>query len=182
MDYYAADPSAIDFLLEKATPFHRIWECACGAGHLSKRLEELGFDVVSTDLVYRGYGRGGVNFLECSDPFDGDILTNPPYKYAQEFAEKALELVPEGRSVWLFLKITFLEGKKRWELFSRGELKSIYVFSQRISCFRNGVVTKASDSPAVCYAWYRFEKGYSGDTKLTWIKTPKDDSAQETLF
>lgn len=34
-----------------------VWECACGEGHISKVLESHGYDVVSTDLVYRGYGR-----------------------------------------------------------------------------------------------------------------------------
>ena len=34
-----------------------VWECACGEGHISKVLESHGYNVVSTDLVYRGYGR-----------------------------------------------------------------------------------------------------------------------------
>ena len=58
-DYYATDPRSIDCLLEKAHPQKDIWECACGEGHLSKRLMELGFNVRSTDLVYRGFGSGG---------------------------------------------------------------------------------------------------------------------------
>ncbi len=58
-DYYATDPRSIDYLLEKAHPQKDIWECACGEGHLSKRLMELGFNVRSTDLVYRGFGSGG---------------------------------------------------------------------------------------------------------------------------
>lgn len=58
-DYYATDSRAIDYLLEKATLDHNLWECACGAGHLSKRLIELGYNVKSTDLIYRGFGKGG---------------------------------------------------------------------------------------------------------------------------
>lgn len=58
-DYYATDSKAIDVLLEKATLSHNLWECACGEGHLSKRLTELGYNVKSTDLVYRGFGVGG---------------------------------------------------------------------------------------------------------------------------
>ena len=34
----------------------------------------------------------------------GDIITNPPYKYALEFIEKALELIPEGNKVAMFFK------------------------------------------------------------------------------
>lgn len=57
-DYYATDPKAIDYLLEKATLNRNIWECACGEGHLSKRLTELGYNVKSTDLIDRGLGGG----------------------------------------------------------------------------------------------------------------------------
>lgn len=64
-DYYATDSIAIDALLEKATLNHHLWECACGEGHLSKRLTELGYDVVSTDLIFRGFGTGGGGFSQC---------------------------------------------------------------------------------------------------------------------
>lgn len=58
-DYYATDPKAIDKLLEVETPFSVIWECACGEGHLSERLKQYGYTVYSSDLINRGYGRGG---------------------------------------------------------------------------------------------------------------------------
>lgn len=62
-DYYATDPKAIDYLLEKAMLDKNIWECACGAGHLSKRLIELGYSVKSTDLIDRGFLGGGYGLL-----------------------------------------------------------------------------------------------------------------------
>ena len=58
-DYYATDSIAIDALLSKTALSHNLWECACGEGHLSKRLSEYGYDVKSTDLIYRGFGEGG---------------------------------------------------------------------------------------------------------------------------
>lgn len=60
----------------------KIWECSAGQGHLSERLTELGYEVRSTDLIDRGYGEGGIDFLQTTEMWDGDILTNPPYKYA----------------------------------------------------------------------------------------------------
>lgn len=80
-DYYATDPNAIDRLLEVAGDdaiFEKVWEPSCGEGHLSKRLEEYGFSVLSSDLVDRGFGTGGVDFLQTSKQWGGDILTNPP--------------------------------------------------------------------------------------------------------
>ena len=62
-DFYATDPKAIDLLLEKEKFSDLIWEPACGQGHLSKRLEQNGYEVLSTDLIDRGFGIAGVNFL-----------------------------------------------------------------------------------------------------------------------
>lgn len=118
-DYYATDPVALELLLEKESFQHNVWECACGEGHLSRVLEEHGYDVLSSDLVDRGYGIWPVDFLQATQIFDGDIITNPPYKYAREFVEHALELVKDGSRVAMFLKIQFLEGKSRRELFDK---------------------------------------------------------------
>lgn len=51
--------------------------------------------------------------------WDGDILTNPPYKYEKEFIEHAMTIIPDGRKVFMFLKLQFLEGKARGELFKK---------------------------------------------------------------
>lgn len=172
-DYYATDPVAIDVLLKDGNVklSEEVWECASGSGCLSKRLKHYGYSVLSTDLVDRGYGTGGVDFLACTEMFDGDIITNPPYKLAQEFIQHALELIPNGRRVFMFLKIQFLEGKKRRKLFDSGCLKTVYVSSSRILCAKNGDFENARKigGSAVSYAWYEFEKGYKGGTTIKWI-------------
>lgn len=61
-DFYATDPIAIDKLVKVMQLPQKIWECACGTGCLSQRLKDFGHDVVSTDLVDRGYG-GGKQFF-----------------------------------------------------------------------------------------------------------------------
>lgn len=55
-DYYATEPKAMELLLAEENFSPIIWECACGERHLSKALEEHGFEVISTDLIYRGFG------------------------------------------------------------------------------------------------------------------------------
>ena len=167
-DYYATDPAAVDYLLQLATPSRNIWECACGEGHLSKRLIELGYKVFSTDLIYRGFGMGGVDFLRDFRAWDGDILTNPPYKYAKEFCEHSLEILQPGSRAYMFLKLQFLEGKARRELFETKQLKTVYVSSSRILCAKNGDFNLVQSS-AVAYAWYEFEKGYDKDPVIRWI-------------
>lgn len=172
-DYYATDPFAIDVLLDDAgfKPSHNIWECACGTGHLSEKLKARGYSVWSTDLINRGYGDDNFDFLTYSKPWHGDIITNPPYKYAKEFIEHALELVDEGDRVVMFLKLTFLEGKNRKALFVNNPPKTIYVSSSRIPCAKNGDFDnlKAGGGSAVAYGWYVFEKGFTGKTQVEWV-------------
>lgn len=165
-DYYATDPRALELLLEKESFDHEIWEPACGEGHLSKVLEKKGYHVVSSDLIDRGYGCGGIDFLKCQPTFDGDIITNPPYKYAKEFVEKALELVPTGHKVAMFLKLTFLEGNGRRDLFRNNPPECVYVSSARLNCGKNGVFEGTS---AVAYCWMIWRKGYNGPTILKWF-------------
>jgi len=167
-DYYATDPTAIDDLFAVEKFSDRIWEPACGEGHLSKRMEHFGKGVYSTDLIDRGFGHGNVNFFDVVRPLlCTDIITNPPYKYAQEFIEKALELT--GNKVAMFLKLTFLEGKKRKFFFAKYPPKTVYVYSYRKNCAQNGDFMKFPQDKAICFAWFVWEKGFKGDTIIKWI-------------
>ena len=117
------------------------------------------------------YGKGGVDFLECKEKWDGDIVTNPPYKYAQSFIEHGLELVKPGNKVFMFLKLQFLEGKARRKLFDTKQLKTLYVSTSRILCAKNADFAgmKAGGGGVMAYAWYEFQKGYNSDPIIKWI-------------
>lgn len=164
-DYYATQPIAIEWLMKLENLNTNIWECACGEGHLAKPLIDKGFNVKCTDLIDRNFGEGGVDFLKQTEIFNGDIITNPPYKYAQEFIEHALELVEDGNKVCMFLKVQFLEGKSRRKMFEENPPKTVWVSTSRIQCGKNG---QFKDS-MVAYAWYVWEKGFKGNTTLKWF-------------
>lgn len=170
-DFYATDPEAAELLLKLESFSEKIWEPACGEGHLSKVFENAGYQVKSTDLIDRGYGESGINFLEYNGFWDGDIITNPPYKYAQKFVEKSLSIIPEGNKVAMFLKIQFLEGKKRGKLYKESPPKTVYISSSRILCAKNADFQKMIDGggSAVAYAWFLWEKGFCGDTIVKWF-------------
>ena len=174
-DYYATPPDAVKELLKREKFNTYIWECAVGGGHIADVLKEYGYKVKSSDIIDRGYSDTEIaNFLlteRDKNDFSRDIITNPPYNRAQEFIQHALELIPSGRRVFMFLKIQFLEGKKRRELFDSGCLKTVYVSSSRILCAKNGDFENARKigGSAVSYAWYEFEKGYKGGTTIKWI-------------
>lgn len=172
-DFYATDPKALELLLKEERFSKNIWECACGAGHLSEVLKAHGHTVRSSDLIDRGYaGTELVNFLSTqdnqSDNARCDIITNPPYKFAKEFAEHALDISPVGTKVAMFLKLQFLEGQARRELFQKYPPKKVYVSSSRLICAKNGRFDKAGSS-AVAYAWFVWEKGYTGDPVIKWF-------------
>lgn len=171
LDYYATDPIAAKLLLEQEEFSKNIWECACGEGHLSKIFEESGYNVRNTDIIDR-IGNEVFDFLsEDKEMFDGDIITNPPYKYATEFVRKALERVEEGHKGAMFLKVLFLEGKSRRELFKQYPPCRIYVCSGRIDCAKNGdfKALKENGGGALAYAWFIWRKGYKGETIVKWI-------------
>ena len=129
---------ATDLLCEIERIQNPILEPSCGEGHISKRLIAHGYEVVSRDLVDRGYGEVA-DFLAMDNvEWEGDIITNPPYSFAQEFVEKALSIVPEGHKVAMFLKLTFLEGKRRAEFFRCNPPIRVWVSSSRLKCAMNG--------------------------------------------
>lgn len=113
---------------------------------------------------------GGVDFLslQVDESWDGDIITNPPYKYAREFVEAALGVVLPGGKVAMFLKLQFMEGQARKSLFLNSPPRTIYVSSSRLVCAKNGEFDKTNGS-AVAYAWYVWEKGFAGTTGVKWI-------------
>ena len=168
-DYYATEPRAVELLLEQEEFSHIIWEPACGEGHISKVLQAHGYEVHSTDLIDRGFGESAEDFLafESTLPIPVDIITNPPYKFAREFVEKALAIVTPGHKVAMFVKLTFLEGQARRELFRQHPPKTVYVSSARLECGKNGIFTGSGS--AVAYCWIVWQKGHYGPTQLKWI-------------
>ena len=168
-DYYATDPQAVEMLLALETFAPVIWEPACGEGHISNVLAAHGYEVISTDLIYRGFGEPEpMDFLTETFPeFEGDIITNPPYSAGLEFVERALETVRPGGKVAMFLKVQFLEGKRRGELFSKTPPRTVYISRSRLACAKNGDFSHTES--AIAYAWYVWEKGFTGDPVIKWF-------------
>lgn len=171
-DYYATEPKATELLLAEEAFSKKVWEPACGGGHMAKVLIEHGYDVRCTDITEREMGNvpydGNLDFLEYSGKFSGDIVTNPPYKIALDFIKKAINVIKTGHKVAMFLKLQFLEGKSRKNFFSKHPPQTVYVSSSRLICAGNGDFEKYKSS-AVAYAWFVWQKGYKGDTVIRWI-------------
>ncbi len=172
-DYYATPPQSTQALLDVLELKGTILEPACGEGHISEVLKKNypGSEIVSTDLADRGYGVGGIDFLEkeYNRTFD-NVITNPPFEYMREFVEKSLEISTD--KVIMFGKIQFLEGQRRKEFLKNSPLKYVYVFSTRQNPMRNGSPVDENGkkwSSTMCFAWYVWEQGYQGEPTIRWL-------------
>lgn len=167
-DFYATHPSAAEDLLRVYPSIMDIWEPACGQGHLAKVFDRQGKLKRATDLYDRGYGVADIDFRLESYRHEGWIVTNPPYKHAQAFCEKALELASQG--VAMFLKIQFLEGKARKRFYETYPPSFVYVYSTRQVCAMNGNFERYAKANAMCYAWYIWDKTIlKQETVVRWI-------------
>jgi len=167
-DYYATDPAAVRMLLEMEEFSGPIWECACGEGHLSKVMIDYGYEVVSSDLIDRGYGTVQ-DFLDITNlETDMNIITNPPYHVLDAWIEKGLNILQTGKKMALFLPIRYLEGKGRKALYLSSPPETVYISSSRIQCAMNGDFANQT-SNAVAYGWFVWTKGFNGTTSLKWF-------------
>lgn len=165
-DFFPTPAWATHALIDNEQFTGDIWEPACGNGAMAKVLSETGNMVRASDLFDRGYGDAGVDFLEASDRCQ-NVVTNPPYHSAEAFLEKGLEIA--DRKVALLLRLAFLEGATRAQtIFHRRPPARVWVFSQRITFYSNGVKTGGSGTTA--YAWFVWDKVHAGPTELEWFK------------
>lgn len=169
-DYYATDPIAAEWLLkiEDIPKNKTIWECSSGEDHIANVFIKNGYNVRTSDIIKRTETTEQLDFLSQNEKWNGNIITNPPYSKALEFVEKAMEIITEGNNVIMFLKLQFLEGKKRKELFKKYPPKTVWISSSRLKCAKNGNF-EDMDGSSVAYAWYIWEKGYKGQTILKWF-------------
>ena len=172
-DYYTTDTTAVEqFLRTYKLPCYvgTIWECACGCGNISEVLRKQGYNVFSTDLYDRGYGNTGIDFLQTKEPPKGcdTIITNPPYSLADEFVLHAMDILPLFGKYIALMNLSYLAGQKRHSaIYEMGYLHAIYIYPNRINCYKNNIPT--GHSSPVNYAWFEFMKGTSSSPKLYWI-------------
>lgn len=168
-DFYATNPESTKALLAVEQIIYPALEPACGQGHIAKLLSG---DVGAYDLIDRGYGKNGVNFLTHNfESSYATVITNPPFNLFQEFVEKALEIATN--KVIMFGKLQALEGQKRASFLATTPLRTVYVFKRRQQPMRNGKsndeITGKKMSSTMAFAWFVWEKGFLGKPQIEWI-------------
>jgi hypothetical protein len=69
----------------------------------------------------------------------------------------------------MFLRLQFLDGLKRYELFKNYPPKRVYIFSRRVRCGKDGDFTQYKSGGIQSNAWFVWEKGYKGNSIPDWI-------------
>ena len=142
----------------------QVLDPCCGTGNIPRRLRQLGVACRGSDLVRRGYGRGGIDFLAGRFRPVDTVLCNPPFDLAKPFAFRALEIA--RRKVILFQRWAWYESIDRTDLFGIGlkpptPIARIYLSARRINCPPGGfdVRKRGGKTP---YAWYVWDKAWRG--------------------
>jgi hypothetical protein len=163
-DFYATPPEATQQLLDVEKFEGKIYEPCCGQGHISKVLIKNGYDVESSDLVDRGYGKSNIDFLMEYKTRD-NIITNPPYgRLLMQFVKQTQKIA--DKKIAMLLKLTFLEGQERKEFFKECPPTRVHVFSKRLSLMKNG---ESYDGGMMALAWFVWEKNKKTTTTINWL-------------
>lgn len=165
-DFYATPSHATKALLAREFLGPRVWEPSAGTNAIVDVLRAADIPVIGTDLHAYGDDPGGRDFLLERELLAPVIVTNPPFKHAAPFARHALDLGAD--KVCLFLRLAFLEGSRRVDLWPR--LARVHVFSKRVTLWRGGHEREGEASGGMMdFAWFVWEREHRGATTLGWI-------------
>ena len=177
-DFYATDPKTVSLFLnkifeDKAIELNKgmIWECACGNGSLLEVVKAFYplCNFRATDLIDRGYGESGIDFLK-SDLRANLIITNPPFSLMNEFIAHGLKQT--DRYLVFLAKIQTLEGVERKKILQNSQLKYIYVHSTRQATWKNGEPLDPKGkkwATTMMLAWFVWDKEYNGEPVVRWL-------------
>lgn len=130
-DFYPTPAEPTQALIPKLVGWPKIvWEPACGDGGIALPFERAGFQVIGTDLVYRGYGQGGVDFLTTTTRPADAVATNPPYgNLVTRFIEHSFDL--EVPYIAMLLNVNVWHAERRTKLWDRRQPEAIYALTWR---------------------------------------------------
>ena len=142
-------------------------EPACGAGHMASVLENYFRHVEASDAHHYGFGAKR-DFL--THPYEAAsvdwVITNPPFRLAEEFIQKALGVARVG--VAILARTVFLESIGRYEsIFLERPPTKFAQFSERVPMVKGRLDGKAST--ATGYAWFVWENTACQIPRLMWV-------------
>lgn len=158
-DYYPTPEYATEALFSVEEFEGAVLEPAAGDGTMANVINRHN-PCVAKELL------DGHDFLLETEQYP-NVVTNPPFKLAQEFVEKAKTVA--DKKVALFLKLVFLEGQCRQRMFRDTvfPLARVHVFSKRVTLYAGG--RKGKNSGTMAFAWFVWDKEHVGPPIINWI-------------
>lgn len=144
-------------------------EPACGAGHMVHALAPHFKAIISSDA--HDYGFAGVSdFLKnkWNDRAFDWVITNPPFKLAEEFVVEGLRVAHVGVAV--LVRTVFLESGGRYERLFRDRPPSMFAqFVERVPMVQGRLDREAGT--ATSYGWMVWQKTADERVapRLAWI-------------
>jgi hypothetical protein len=165
-DLYETPAVAVEALLRVEQLPRYLWEPAAGRGAIVNVLRAVGHSVLASDLVDYGepthFARR--DFLMERLPYGVEaVITNPPYKLAEEFVAHALELCPH---VIMLLRLAFLESERRCDILEGRGLRRVYVFRKRLPMMHRDQWAGRKANSGMAFAWFCWDRAYTGATEL----------------
>jgi hypothetical protein len=147
-----------------------IWDPCCGFGRITDSAVKAGMYGIGTDILDRGYRdfAGAHDFLSTERPRSPNIVCNPPFNIAAQFAAKALAF-PGTEKVAMIFPTARLNAA-HW---LRGTpLARVWLMTPRPSMPPGHTIT-AGDKPGggkMDFCWLVWTKYRVGPPDLRWLR------------
>jgi len=134
-DFYVEDVPCVVSFFEAGGWFRPIvaHDPCCGNGNIPSVAASLGIEMTGADLINRAAGRYPVRDFLADEIVYPNIITNPPYKIAEEIIRHALSHVHPGGLVAALVMEKFLYSQGRQPLFALRECEKVLILSRRPS-------------------------------------------------
>lgn len=188
-DYYATPPKEVYNILRQLNldfAGQIILDPCSGGGHMLEGIEQycieknIDCQIIGTDKYnhpklhshYETTIKNGdeYDFLKNEYPCTevDYIVLNPPFTHTIEFVTRSLDIAQKG--LIMLNRLKALEGKARYEsIFSICPPSEVWVYVDRVGCWKNGVKTTGSSVEA--YAWFIWLNDKKVEEPvLKWIK------------
>jgi hypothetical protein len=164
-DLYETPAVAVEALLRVEQIPHRIWEPAAGRRAIVRVLRDHGHAVIASDIHNYGNLHFVSDFLAQERLPAGceAIVTNPPFRLAEEFVAHALELAP---LVIMLLRLAFLESERRCRILEGRGLARVHVFRKRLPMMHRDQWVGRKANSGMAFAFFVWDRNHKGPTTI----------------
>lgn len=147
-----------------------VLEPACGRGFMGVAFREAGLKVIEYDKTRYTPGHKLADYTNgAAYPRHDFVITNPPYKLANQFTQRVLDEATKG--VGMLLRTIWMESVTRHDtLFGVRPPTTVAVFSRRMQAAHGKLVR--GGGAMMSHSWFWWDKtrpARPGDTRLIWI-------------